>query len=153
MRRHLHRSFVLLAVLALAAACDRRIDVDFNYAVEQKDYEWAGRLLERGADIDARFIQADGYTTLMMAVKGETNPEGVRWLLDHGAAIDRTAFNGRTALHVAANEGRPRHVEILLAAGAKVNARNRRGETARRLARNKGHAEVDRLLAEAGGTH
>ena len=145
----------LLAVLALllAAACDRRIDVDFNYAFEQGDYEWATALLERGADIDARFIQADGYTTLMMAVKGETNPEGVRWLLERGAELDRTAFNGRTALHVAANEGRPRHVEILLAAGAKVNARNKRGETARKLARNKGHGEVDRLLDEAGGTY
>ena len=150
-----HR-FLLLVTLALllgAAACDRRIDVDFNYALENKDYDRAEALLGQGADIDARFIQSDGYTTLMMVVKDKTNPATVTWLLEHGADLEQRSFSGRTALHVAANEGRAGHVEILLGAGAAINARSHRGQTPLRLARDKGHTATERILREAGGQY
>ncbi len=151
------RNGTLAAILALlscglGAGCDRRIDVDLNYAYEVRDYAWAEQLLEAGADINARFIQADGYSTLMMAARSESDPDGLRWLLDHGANVDLASFNGLTALHVAATGGRDEHVRVLLDAGADVNARTDRGQTALAAARTHGHAQIAELLVAAGGT-
>ena len=150
------RPTALLAILFLvlaAPACDRRIDVDFNYAFELEDYEEAEALLEQGADINVGFVRSNGYTTLMLAAKTEWNPEGIEWLLAHGAEPDVTSFSGRTALHVAASYGRTKHVQILLAVGANVNARNRRGATPLKLAHRQGHKIVERLIREAGGEY
>ena len=52
----------MLALVLAAAACDRRIDVDFNVAFERAEYEEAEALLERGADIDARFTPESGHS-------------------------------------------------------------------------------------------
>ncbi len=145
---------IVMLVLGLAApGCDRRIDVDLNYAIEREDFKKAETLLEQGADINARFLRSDGETPLMMAVETESNPERVEWLLDHGAELDLTSFSGYTALHVAASHGRSRQVQILLAAGAEVNRRNDRGQTPLELAHKKGHKIVERLIREAGGEY
>lgn len=148
------RLATVAAVLMLglvAPACDRRIDVDFSYAFEREDWPLAEKLLADGADIDAQFIRADGFTTLMMAARTKWNPEGLEWLLDHGADPDAQSFRGHTALHVAAARGRTKHVQILLAAGADVNPRNDRGDTPLKLAHDYGHRIIERLIREAGG--
>lgn len=144
---------ICVVLLCLGTGCDRRIDADFSYALEQGDYEWATELLDRGADIDARFIQSDGKTTLMMVAGGKANPERLRFLLDHGADLDVQAFDGRTALYVAAAKGRTEHVLMLLEAGAKVNLRTRDGETALQVAYDNDHKTAERLIRDAGGTY
>jgi len=142
----------LLLCLA-SAACDRRIDVDFNHAFEDEDLERAQQLLDQGADVNARFIDAEGFTSLMMAVKKKDNAGGVAWLLERGADPDIGNFSGRTALHLAARDGRAKHVELLLAAGAGVNVRDERGETPLRYAHDAGHKIVERMLRSSGGEY
>jgi ankyrin repeat protein len=142
---------VSLAVLAVPG-CDRRIDVDFNHAVERQDWDWAEQLLERGADIDARFGAADGYTTLMMVVRRQREPEAVRWLLERGADPDLRTWNGRTAMFIAAANGRQRHLEMLIAAGADVEARTDWGATPLSVARRRGFTECSEQLVAAGAT-
>lgn len=144
---------VAASAALLLAACDRRIDVDFNYAFEIEDHAWADRLLAEGADIDARYLEAEGFTTLMMAAHVEGRPGGVEWLLKRGADPNIASFRGRTALHVAASAGSSEKVRLLLAAGARVDARTRSGDTPLAVARERGHADVERLIVEAGGGH
>ena len=144
--------FCLLSIACLAG-CDRRVDVDFNYAFEQRDFEWAERLLEEGADINARFIQSKGYTNLMMAVGDRLDKEGVQFLLDRGADPDVQNFTGRTALFIAAEKGHSAHIRTLIDAGADVNIRNRNGDTVLKVAYAEGHKIVERLIREAGGVY
>jgi ankyrin repeat protein len=131
--------------------CDRRVDVDFNYAFERDDWKWAQQLLDEGADINARLINAEGFTTLMMAVKKKKNAHASAWLLDRGADPDIQNFSGRTALHLASRDGRPEQVKLLLAADAGVNVRDARGDTPLQYAHNAGHKIVERMLRTAGG--
>jgi len=142
----------LLLCLALAG-CDRRIDVDFNHAFEGEELERAQQLLNQGADINARFITAEGFTSLMMAVKKKDNANGVAWLLERGADPDIGNFSGRTALHLAARDGRVKHVELLLTAGAGVNVRDERGDTPLQYAHDAGHQIVERMLRSAAGEY
>lgn len=144
---------ICLVLLCLGTSCDRRIDVDFTYAFERDDFERAADLLEQGADINARFIRSKGQTTLMLAAQETSNPEGIRFLLDHGADLDIQAFDGRTALYVAAAAGRTEHVLMLLEAGANVNIRTQEGETALQAAHDRDHKTAERLIREAGGTY
>jgi ankyrin repeat protein len=142
-----------LVLLCLCTGCDRRIDVDFSYALERGDFERAAELLERGADINAQFILSKGQTTLILIAREKSNPEGIRFLLDHGADLDIRAFDGRTALYVAAAEGRTEHVHMLLEAGANVNIRTEDGETALQAAHDHDHKTAERLIRDAGGTY
>lgn len=147
------RIAIAVVVLTWLCGCDRRVDVDFNYAFERDDLERAQQLLDQGADIDARLINADGFTALMMAVKKKDNADGVRWLLGRGADPDIENYSGRTALHLAARDGRTEHVELLLAAGAAINVRDERGDTPLQYAHNAGHTIVERMLRSAGGEY
>lgn len=143
---------LLCAAMLCGSGCDRRIDVDFNFAFEQRDYVWAEQLLARGANIDRRYRLVKGYTNLMMAARQEWNPEGLQFLLDHGADVNVRSYNGRTALYIAAANGRDRHVEMLLGAGADPSIASDWGESPLAAARGKGHASVERLLLAAGAT-
>lgn len=60
--------------------------------------------------------------------------EAVRYLLDHGAAIDARNASGQTALHGAAYMGGTTLVTFLLDKGAAIDARDTQGQTAYRLA-------------------
>jgi ankyrin repeat protein len=144
---------ICLVLLCLCTGCDRRIDVDFSYALERGDFERAAELLERGADVNAQFILSKGQTTLILIAREKSNPEAIRFLLDHGADLDIRTFDGRTALHVAAAEGRTEHVHMLLEAGANVNIRTEDGETALQAAHDNDQKTAERLIREAGGTY
>lgn len=141
---------IVLVLLSLATGCDRRIDVDFNFAFEQKDYLWAEQLLEDGADIDRRYRLSKGMTNLMMAARQEWNPKGLEFLIDRGADVDLQSYNGRTALYIAAVSGRDRHVTMLLEAGADPGIATSWGASPLQAARDKGFASVERILLEAG---
>ncbi len=140
-------------LLCLSAGCDRRIDVDFNYALEQNDFDWARELLDEGARVDAQYILAKGNTNLMMFVRKDEYDEGIQFLLDHGADLDLQNYDGRTALFIAANAGKLRHVSALIDAGADLNVRNQSGDTALKTAYDKGHKIIERVIREAGGTY
>lgn len=72
----------------------------------------------------------------------------VRQLLESGAAVDRRANDGTTALMLASANGFTEIVRALVLTGADVTA-NRGGVKARQLALERGQAEVVTLLDQA----
>ena len=71
----------------------------------------------------------------------------VEKLLTVGADVNAKNEDGRTALHVAANE---RVAKLLLAKGADVNARSNNGETPLHIASGDGRKDVAEALLENG---
>lgn len=102
----------------------------------------AARLLEAGAEVDARARWTngtEGWTPLLIAAK-DRRWDVVRLLLDHGAAIDARAMPndegdehvgiGATALMTAAREGDLEVVRELIARGADLTAKSPSGRSA-----------------------
>ena len=73
--------------------------------------------------------------------------EVVKYLLDHGAAIDTRGFFGGTGLHWAAINGHRETVELLIARGASRELRDEQfNSTPENWALEGGHADIVELL-------
>jgi ankyrin repeat protein len=108
------------------------------------------RLIERGAEVDARSTNAMKNTPLHAAAAGR-KAELVKLLLKEGADPNATQEGGWTALHGAAQNGDREIVDILIAHGADLKARAANNQSALDLARLKGHQGISGLLEELGG--
>jgi ankyrin repeat protein len=109
--------------------------------------ELALRLIERGAEVDARSTNAMKNTPLHAAAAGRKS-ELVKLLLDEGADANARQEGGWTALHAAAQNGDRDIVEMLVAHGADVKARADNNQNALDLALLKGRQDVAALLDE-----
>jgi uncharacterized protein len=86
-----------------------------------------------------------GFTPLMIAsFKGHV--EVVRWLVDHGAAIDERDEDGATALYMACSKAQLPVVRLLVERGADSTSIAQHGVTPFFTASIKGHLEVVRFL-------
>jgi ankyrin repeat protein len=83
--------------------------------------------------------------------KGE-RPDKILLLLDHGADVNVTGENGKTALHYAATAGHARTAAVLLDRGADTTLADNDGQTALSLARAAGKNAVSQLLVARGAT-
>lgn len=121
-------------------------------AIRRDDASTVARLLEEGADIDAR--DAHGQTGVMLAaLHGSTRVAAL--LAARGADLDRTAKYRLSALMLAAIRNQPLIARTLVVAGADVTIRGSgapgfHGKTALDLAEAAGHTEVAALLRDAG---
>jgi len=84
-------------------------------AIQNRDDQWAGYLLQQGADPNLSL--GDGETPLMAASRVGMQ-DAVQWLIGMNARIDDTNRRGETALIVAVQQRRAAIVKILLDAGA-----------------------------------
>lgn len=84
-------------------------------AVSSRDSEWAGHLLNKGADPD--LPTRSGETPLMAAARIGFE-DAAEWLLSAGARVDATNRMGETALIVAVHNRRSSIIRLLLDAGA-----------------------------------
>lgn len=82
------------------------------------DFDWALRLLDRGAK-----VHQDGWSPIHYAATGP-QVRVVGLLLDRGASIDALSPNRSTPLMMAARYGTQASVELLLARGADARRRN-----------------------------
>ena len=82
------------------------------------DFDWAQRLIDRGAK-----VHKDGWSPLHYAATGP-EPKIVALLLDRGAPIDAPSPNRSTPLMMAARYGAEANVDLLLARGADLRLRN-----------------------------
>ena len=111
--------------------------------------ELALRLIERGAEVDARSTNAMKNTPLHAATAGRKT-ELVNLLLDEKADVNARQEGGWTALHAAAQNGDRDIVEMLVAHGADLKARADNNQNALDLALQKGRQDVSALLDELG---
>ena len=110
-------------------------------------------LAKAGADVNAKDI--NGYTPLILAAQ-RGNAETVKALLDSlksqgkcKKALKKIDDWGRTALHLAAEEGHALVVEQLIGEGAKVDTKDRLGRTPLMLAAQYGHEGAVKVLVDS----
>ncbi|XP_063542079.1 protein fem-1 homolog A-A-like [Cydia strobilella] len=99
-------------------------------------------LVERGADIHRP--NHNGGTCLINSVQ---SLRLCTYLIDHGAEVDATDMQHKTALHYAIQEHRLETARLLLARGADPRLTSRAGDDALRTAALKGASQVVALLA------
>lgn len=109
----------------------------------------AERLIERGANVEARSTNAMKNTPLHAAAAGR-KAELVKLLLDEGADANARQEGGWSALHAAAQNGDREIIELLIAHGADLKARAANNQGALDLALMKGRQDVAEFLSELG---
>lgn len=111
-------------------------------AAQEGDLAEIKRLYSLGAPVS--FAETDN-PLLQAACKGHT--ECMRWLLDHGAEIDRNDNGGKwTALQCAAYYGYAETAQMLLEKGARRDLKNSKGQTALACAREQKKKSVIQVL-------
>ena len=121
------------------AQSDEELNKRLIEAAEAGDIEKMKRLLEHGADVNAK--DNEGWTTLMHAAWWGYL-DIVKLLLEYGADVNAKGGYGKTALMDAAWNGYLDVVKFLVEKGADTSVENKEGKTAAMLARESGHKEV-----------
>lgn len=105
-------------------------------------------LLERGADANARSVNAMRNTPLHAGLAGPLPVEGARLLVEAGADVRARQHGGYLPLHSAAGRGDAALIDLLLDRGADPDAAADDGKRAIDFARERGHAHAaDHLRA------
>ncbi len=106
----------------------------------------ARALVNAGASLGAISKNPTANTPLHAALAGKGDDEVIRFLVDAGADVNRSAEGGYTPLHLAASRGDRGISELLLQKGADKNALTAAGATAAAIARERGHLELAEYL-------
>lgn len=117
---------VILGIMAVRQIRVDARDTDLLFAAEYGDTTTVNRLLDGGANIEARNVS--GMTPLLRAAEfGKT--QTVAALLRRGAYRDSQDKSGFTAIGVAAHQGRAQMIGQLSELGANTNTPDRAGLT------------------------
>jgi ankyrin repeat protein len=136
-----------LAALVAAQAPAAEVDDALRDAAKRGDRIAAARLLDEGADVDAR--AADGTTALHWATRADSL-ETVELLLEAGADARAATPYDVTPLYLAAENGSAAVIAALLAAGADPNTAAPTGQTALMTAVRNGRVDAITVLLDNG---
>ena len=141
------QSLPLVNVL-LDAGADPNDGVTLPMAASAGDIPVLEALLAHGANIDQHWA-SDGSTALYAILQWSRTPDGVLWLLAHGADPNAVfAESGETPVHVVARAWDVPLVEAMAARGAQIDRRRADGRTPYAVAELNGNRAVaDWLLA------
>lgn len=118
-----------------------------HWAVFHQRIDWTERLLEAGADANAKTIY--DITPLAIACQSSSSDAAAK-LLEHDADVNGRLPGKVTPLMQAARTGNAELCRILIEHGADVDAAQRTGQTALMFAAAEGHADVIETLLDAG---
>lgn len=116
--------------------------------VAKGDYDSARKLIEQGADIEAK-DPGTGASVLHYAVM-RGNPEILALLMGRGADLNSRTKNGTTPLHTAVLYNRYEAAELLIKRGADLDAKSASGATPLALASAAKRKEIAELLRTRG---
>jgi len=121
-----------------------------HVAAREGDLEKVKRLIEEGADINAKDTALE--TPLSLAIISEKNNDLVKFLIAKGADVNaKTRLGGYLILHVACGSSPLDVIELLIAKGADVNAKAPVGGfTPLHIACVQGRKDVAELLIAKG---
>jgi ankyrin repeat protein len=132
----------------LDAGADPNDGVTLPLAASAGDIPVLEALRAHGANVNQAWA-SDGATSLYAILNWSRTPEGVMWLLEHGADPNAVfAENGETPLHVAARAWDVPLAEAMVAHGAEIGRTRADGRTPYAVAELNGNRPVaDWLLA------
>jgi ankyrin repeat protein len=142
----------IFAVIFTLFGCTQQYDVhvQLNHAAKNGDTGLVHRLLDQGANVNARDRQFNA-TPLMWAAH-EGHAETLKLLIERGAEIELVKEGSKTALWYAAEQGRSNTALLLIQRGANPNAKSSDGITVLNVAQSGNHIAVVELLRKAGAT-
>ena len=145
------RSLPLVEAL-LEGGADPNDGVTLPLAASAGDIPVLEALRARGANVDQAWA-TDGATSLYAILNWSRTPEGVRWLLEHGADPNAMfAENGETPLHVVARAWDVPLAEAMVAHGADIERKRADGRTPYAVAELNGNRAVADWLREHGAS-
>ncbi|HEV8305578.1 MAG TPA: ankyrin repeat domain-containing protein [Gemmatimonadales bacterium] len=145
------RSLPLVHTL-LDAGADPNDGVTLPLAASAGDIPVLEALLARGADVNQAWA-TDGGAALYAILNWSRTPDGVMWLLEHGADPNAVfAENGETPLHVVARAWDVALAEVMVRHGADIARRRTDGRTPYAVAELNGNRAVADWLLEQGAS-
>jgi ankyrin repeat protein len=148
--RHV-RSLPLVEAL-LDAGADPNDGVTLPLAASAGDIPVLELLRARGANVDQAWA-TDGATALYTILNWSRTPDGVLWLLEHGADPNAVfAENGETPLHVAARAWDVPLVDAMARRGADIERKRADGRTPYAVAELNGNRAVADWLRARGAS-
>jgi ankyrin repeat protein len=121
-------------------------DTALIIALGREDREWAGYLLNQGADVD--LADKNGDTPVIIAARVGFD-DAIGWLAKLGAKLDASNKLGETALIIAVQARNARAVRALLEAGANPDKSDYAGYSARDYAKRDNRSRQMSELIEA----
>lgn len=122
--------------------------LSLHAVVAKGDFENARKLVEQGADVEAK-DPGTGASVLHYAVM-RGNPEILQFLLGRGVDVNSRTRNGTTPLHTAVLYNRYEVAEMLLNKGADVGATSSSGATPLAIATAAKNRTIAELLRKRG---
>lgn len=122
--------------------------LSLHAVVAQGDFENTRKLIEQGADLEAK-DPGTGASVLHYAVM-RGNPEILQFLLGRGVDVNSRTRNGTTPLHTAVLYNRYEVAEMLLNKGADVGAKSTSGATPLAIATAAKNRIIVELLRKRG---
>ncbi len=127
----------------LPEEAQKKLNDELISAAEQDNNEEIGRLIKKGASIEAK--DNYGWTALMRAAR-EGYTDVCMLLVEKGASIEAKSNDGRTALIYAAIWGHTPTCALLLEHNASIKAEDKEHKTASSIAKKYGNKETAAFL-------
>ena len=147
-----HAQSLPLVAALLDAGADPNDGVTLPLAASAGDIPVLEVLRAHGANVDQAWA-TDGATSLYAILNWSRTPEGVVWLLEHGADPNGVfAENGETPLHVVARAWDVPLAEAMVARGADIERKRADGRTPYAVAELNGNRAVADWLRAHGAS-
>lgn len=134
--------------VAAPSPAEQAVSRNLHEAVVSGDYDATLRLLEQGADVEAKDPRSGASPLHYAVMKGRM--QIVDLLLSRGADVNSRTRNGTTPLHTAALYARKEVAERLLEQHADINAVSAGGSTPLALATAAKNKPIAEMLREHG---